>query len=43
MRLGIDNPNIRICTANALEDILETIGQDISPLIIVDSVSMIAS
>lgn len=42
-RLGIANEHIRIFTAHTLEDILETIEQDSSGLIVIDSVSMISS
>ncbi|MDD2916541.1 MAG: DNA repair protein RadA [Candidatus Gracilibacteria bacterium] len=42
-RLGIVNEHIRLFTANTLEDILETLEQDASELIIIDSVSMISS
>lgn len=42
-RLGIRNEHIRLVTASILEDIIETIESDPSDLIIIDSVSMIAS
>lgn len=42
-RLGIQNEHIRLFTAHALEDIIETIEKDQSELIIIDSVSMISS
>ncbi len=42
-RLGIVNEHIRLFSAHKLEDILETLGQDHSGLIIIDSVSMISS
>ena len=42
-RLGIANEHIRIFTAHALEDIIETLERDTSGLVVIDSVSMISS